>query len=117
MVAAQCVGVGADITSVKEAEEYLEKVPAKLAAEVSRQVNAVTIGIGAGNGCDGQVLVIHDLLGIFDRFTPKFVKKYAALNGTIVDALSTYAKEVEDGTFPGPEHSFGMVEEELQRLY
>ena len=64
-----------------------------------------------------RLLVIHDLLGIFDRFTPKFVKKYATLNGTIIDALSTYAKEVEDGTFPGPEHSFGMVEEELQRLY
>ena len=95
----------------------LECVPAPVAKMISEKLSIPTIGIGAGPDCDGQVLVIHDLLGIFDRFTPKFVKKYAALNGTIIDALSTYAKEVEDGTFPGPEHSFGMVEEELQRLY
>ena len=109
-----------DAMGLEEAGAFaivLECVPAPVAKMISEKLSIPTIGIGAGPDCDGQVLVIHDLLGIFDRFTPKFVKKYAALNGTIVDALSTYAKEVEDGTFPGPEHSFGMVEEELQRLY
>ena len=109
-----------DAMGLEEAGAFavvLECVPAPVAKMISEKLSIPTIGIGAGPDCDGQVLVIHDLLGIFDRFTPKFVKKYAALNGTIVDALSAYAKEVEDGTFPGPEHSFGMVEEELQRLY
>lgn len=109
-----------DAMGLEEAGAFavvLECVPAPVAKMISEKLSIPTIGIGAGPDCDGQVLVIHDLLGIFDRFTPKFVKKYAALNGTIIDALSTYAKEVEDGTFPGPEHSFGMVEEELKRLY
>jgi 3-methyl-2-oxobutanoate hydroxymethyltransferase len=65
-----------------------------------------TIGIGAGPGCDGQVLVFHDLLGLYPDFTPKFVKRYADLGAAAKAALMAYAREVRDGSFPGPEHSF-----------
>lgn len=95
----------------------LECVPAPVAQRVSEKISIPTIGIGAGPHCDAQVLVIHDLLGLFDRFTPKFVKKYAEINKSIIDALNQYAEEVETQDFPGPEHSFGMKEEELKRLY
>lgn len=95
----------------------LECLPAPVAKMVTEKISIPTIGIGAGPDCDAQVLVIHDLLGLFDRFTPKFVKKYAQINKSIVDALNQYAEEVQTGTFPGPEHSFGMKEEELKRLY
>lgn len=95
----------------------LECLPAVVGKMVTEQVPIPTIGIGAGPYCDAQVLVIHDVLGIFDKFTPKFVKKYAELNGQIIAALNTYAKEVQDGTFPDEEHSFGMKEEEIKKLY
>lgn len=95
----------------------LECVPAPVAKMITEKLSIPTIGIGGGPDCDAQVLVIHDLLGLFDRFTPKFVKKYAELNKPIIDALNQYANEVADGTFPGPQQSFGMKEEELKRLY
>lgn len=95
----------------------LECVPSPVAKIITEKLSIPTIGIGAGVDCDAQVLVIHDLLGLFDRFTPKFVKKYAELNKPIIAALNQYADEVADGSFPGPEHSFGMKEEELERLY
>lgn len=95
----------------------LECIPAPVAALISQKISIPTIGIGAGVDCDAQVLVIHDMLGIYDRFTPKFVKKYAQLNSAIVDALNTYAAEVTESSFPGPEHSFGMKEEDIKRLY
>lgn len=94
----------------------LECVPDVLAREISRVLRIPTIGIGAGKECDGQVLVFHDLVGLFDRFTPKFVKKYAALEKEIVTALKGYATEVKEGTFPGPDQSFGMKEEEAKRF-
>ncbi|MPM83070.1 3-methyl-2-oxobutanoate hydroxymethyltransferase [bioreactor metagenome] len=84
---------------------------------ITEKLAIPTVGIGAGPDCDAQVLVIHDLLGLFDRFTPKFVKRYAELNKPIIDALNQYAAEVTDGSFPGPQQSFGMKEEELKRLY
>jgi 3-methyl-2-oxobutanoate hydroxymethyltransferase len=84
---------------------------------ISEKISIPTIGIGAGPDCDAQVLVIQDLLGIFDKYTPKFVKKYAELNREIVDALNQYAQEVVAGTFPGPEYSFGMKDEDLKQLY
>jgi 3-methyl-2-oxobutanoate hydroxymethyltransferase len=84
----------------------LELVPAALAARISRALQVPTIGIGAGPGCDGQVLVLPDLLGLNDRFTPKFLKKYADLAGTVRSAVATYADEVRGGTYPGPDHSF-----------
>jgi len=65
-----------------------------------------TIGIGAGVECDGQVLVIHDILGLCEKYSPKFVKKYADVSGTIRDGISSYIKEVKEGEFPTDEHSF-----------
>ena len=95
----------------------LEAIPAPLAKLITAKIGIPTIGIGAGPDCDGQVLVIHDMIGLFDRFVPKFVKKYANVSEDIVSALNTYAKDVETGAFPGPEHCFTMKEEVLKRLY
>lgn len=94
----------------------LEAIPAQLAQYVSQQLQIPTIGIGAGVGCDGQVLVIHDLLGMFDRFTPKFVQKYAHLHQQMGEALGQYKKDVESRIFPGDQHSSWMKEEEWQKL-
>ena len=85
----------------------LESVPAPLAERVTKAITIPTIGIGAGAGCDGQVLVLHDMLGLFEEFRPKFVKRYAELSTQIEEAVRAYQKEVQEGTFPGPEHSFG----------
>lgn len=94
----------------------LESVPARLAAYVSEQIKIPTVGIGAGVGCDGQVLVTHDLLGLFDRFTPKFVKKYADLHSTMACALTAYRHEVESKIFPAEEHTFSMPDEAWEQL-
>lgn len=94
----------------------LEAVPAKLASLVSQRLDIPTIGIGAGPGCDGQVLVTHDLLGLFDRFTPKFVRKYADLHAVIGQAFEAYIHDVIEGDFPGPEHSYNMPDEEWEAL-
>ncbi len=94
----------------------LESIPARLAQLVSRRLSIPTIGIGAGAGCDGQVLVTHDLLGLFDRFTPKFVKKYADLNGEMARAFTQYRTEVEGHSFPATEHSAEMPDEEWSAL-
>jgi 3-methyl-2-oxobutanoate hydroxymethyltransferase len=97
----------------------LESVPARLAEIISKKISIPTIGIGAGAGCDGQVLVTHDLLGLFDRFTPKFVKKYAALHETMQKAFTEYIDDVETKRFPAQEHTVEMNDEEwneLQRL-
>lgn len=95
----------------------LEAIPASLAKIISKEVQVPTIGIGAGNGCDGQVLVVQDLLGLFSDFTPKFVKRFANLKPLIQEALGKYKAEVQSGAFPAPEHSFTMAEEELAKLY
>jgi 3-methyl-2-oxobutanoate hydroxymethyltransferase len=94
----------------------LEAVPGRLAELISQKLDIPTIGIGAGNGCDGQVLVTHDLLGLFDRFTPKFVRKYADFHAEMERAFSAYKSDVESGTFPGPDQIFGMPEEEWAEL-
>jgi 3-methyl-2-oxobutanoate hydroxymethyltransferase len=94
----------------------LETIPTQLASLMSEKLEIPTIGIGAGVSCDGQVLVTHDLLGLFDRFTPKFVKKYAHLHREMATAISSYKTDVENGTFPSDEHSFEMTEEELDAL-
>jgi 3-methyl-2-oxobutanoate hydroxymethyltransferase len=94
----------------------LETIPTQLASLMSEKLEIPTIGIGAGVSCDGQVLVTHDLLGLFDRFTPKFVKKYAHLHQEMATAISSYKTDVENGTFPSDEHSFEMTEEELDAL-
>lgn len=84
----------------------LEMVPAELAAEVTAATPVPTIGIGAGGGCDGQVLVLHDLLGFDDDFNPKFLKKYANLGAVVRDALAKYDKEVKSGSFPAAKNEF-----------
>jgi 3-methyl-2-oxobutanoate hydroxymethyltransferase len=83
----------------------LECVPALLAAKITKALSIPTIGIGAGVDCDGQVLVINDMLGLFERFTPKFVKKYCNLNAQMKDAVRQYIDEVKSGKFPDEEHS------------
>jgi len=94
----------------------LELIPAPIAERITEAVPVPTIGIGAGPKCDGQVLVFHDMVGLFDRFVPRFVKQYVNLGQQIVETLQQYRREVEEGVFPGPEHSFGMAEEELKKL-
>jgi 3-methyl-2-oxobutanoate hydroxymethyltransferase len=84
----------------------LEAIPAGLAAQITKDLTIPTIGIGAGPHCDGQVLVIHDVLGLFERFVPKFVKRYANLKEDALEAIKQYKEEVEKGLFPGKEHSF-----------
>ncbi|MBZ0156798.1 MAG: 3-methyl-2-oxobutanoate hydroxymethyltransferase [Alphaproteobacteria bacterium] len=84
----------------------LEAIPAELARQITEGLSIPTIGIGAGPHCDGQVLVLHDVLGLFDRFVPKFVKKYATLKEDAAKAIRHYKEEVEKGVFPGGEHSF-----------
>jgi len=95
----------------------LELIPADLAEAVSGEINIPTIGIGAGKGCDGQVLVTQDLLGLFSDFTPKFVKRFANLRPIILEALRQYKKEVSAGTFPGPEHTYADDREKVTKLY
>ena len=90
----------------------LESVPARLAEFISKKISIPTIGIGAGLGCDGQVLVTHDLLGLFDRFTPKFVKKYADLHETMNKAFAEYIDDIETKRFPAPEHTVEMTDDE-----
>jgi 3-methyl-2-oxobutanoate hydroxymethyltransferase len=94
----------------------LEAIPAPIAAMITEAIPIPTIGIGAGPDCDGQVLVIHDVLGLFERFKPKFVKQYVNLGQTMKSALVQYKEEVESGAFPGPEHTFAMNEEEMSKL-
>ena len=94
----------------------MECIPDKLAGLISRTLKIPTIGIGAGPECDGQVLVTNDLLGLFERFTPKFVKQYIKLFPMIKEAAEVYKNEVEAGKFPGPEHSFVMETKELSRI-
>ncbi len=94
----------------------LESVPAKIAAEISQRLEIPTIGIGAGAGCDGQVLVFHDMLGLFDKFQPKFVKQYANIGEQITQGLVAYRDEVQTGEFPSEEHSFAIPEAEFEEF-
>ncbi len=94
----------------------LEAVPAPLGKLVAEAVKVPVIGIGAGPDVDGQVLVTHDMIGLFDKFVPKFVKQYTNIRKVILDALSEYKQEVLDVKFPAPEHSFKMPEEALKAL-
>ena len=94
----------------------LEAVPAPIAKMVTERLTVPTIGIGAGVHCDGQVLVVHDMLGLFDRFTPKFAKKYVNLSEVILKALDAYKEEVIKGEFPTDQHSFHIDEKELGKM-
>lgn len=109
-----------DARALEQAGVYcivLECVPSELARRVTEEISVPTIGIGAGPFCDGQVLVINDMLGMFKGFTPKFVRKFANLEPLIMEALKSYKAEVEAGTFPAEEHCFTIKEEVLDRLY
>jgi len=106
-----------DALAVEEAGAamvVLEMVPDRVAAAISRRLRIPTIGIGAGVGCDGQVLVLHDLLGIFDKFTPKFARRYAELFALMVQALGEYRQDVVTRAFPDRDHSFAMDDAEWQ---
>lgn len=109
-----------DARALEEAGAFcivMECVPTPLAKKVSEEISVPTIGIGGGPYCDGQVLVINDMLGMFKGHIPKFVKKFANLEPIIMEALKAYKEEVEAGTFPAEEHGFGMKEEVLEKLY
>jgi 3-methyl-2-oxobutanoate hydroxymethyltransferase len=95
----------------------IELVPSETAKLITETVKIPTIGIGAGPHCDGQVLVLWDMLGLFEDFKPKFVKKYANVRELIKNAVSEYSQEVREGKFPDEAHSFEMTEEETGRLY
>jgi 3-methyl-2-oxobutanoate hydroxymethyltransferase len=108
-----------DALALEEAGAFsivLESVPARVAALATERLSIPTIGIGAGQHCDAQVLVLHDALGLFQDFTPKFAKRYAELATVILEAMRTYRAEVLEGTFPTPAHSFTMKDEEFAKL-
>ena len=94
----------------------LESIPAPVAAMVTERISIPTIGIGAGIDCDGQVLVLHDVLGLYGDFKPKFAKRYAEIGTAVVDALRAYDSDVREGRFPDDEHSFTMKDSELAAL-
>ena len=109
-----------DAKAVEEAGAFavvLECVPSKLAELVTKELSIPTIGIGAGNVCDGQVLVYQDMLGMFSDFTPKVVKKFADIGTIMREAFAAYDKEVKAGTFPSKEHEYGISEEVIEKLY
>ena len=95
----------------------LECVPEKLATLVTEKLDIPTIGIGAGNGCDGQVLVYADMLGMFSDFTPKFVKRFAEIGPQMTDGFKAYIKEVKDGTYPSAEHTYAIADDVIEKLY
>ena len=106
--------------AVEEAGAFavvLECVPASLAKKISDSISIPTIGIGAGNGCDGQVLVYQDMLSMFSDFKPKFVKQYAQIGDMMKNAFRAYIDEVKSGTFPSEEHTFKIDEEIIKKLY
>ncbi len=109
-----------DALAVQEAGAFavvLECVPAKLAAIISEKLSIPTIGIGAGAGCDGQVLVYQDMLALFSDFKPKFVKHFGNLGPAMVQAFKDYDAEVKAGTFPAEEHTFKIDDDVLEKLY
>ena len=109
-----------DAKAVEEAGAFaitLECVPAALATMITTQTNALTIGIGAGNGCDGQVLVYQDMLGFTDGFTPKFVKKYADLHSIMLEAFKQYKQECEERTFPAAGQTYAISDEVMEQLF
>lgn len=94
----------------------LEAIPANLAAKITEELSIPTIGIGAGAGCSGQVLVFHDLVGLFDKFVPKFVKQYENLGLKVESAVKQYCAEVKESVFPAAEHTFPINEDVLTKL-
>lgn len=109
-----------DAKALEEAGVFaitLEGIPAKVAELITRAISVPTIGIGAGKECDGQILVYQDMLGMFSDFVPKFVKQYANIGSVMKEAISSYVKEVQDGSFPEEKHTYKIDESELNKLY
>jgi len=109
-----------DARALEEAGVFaivLECVPSELAKKITEVVNVPTIGIGAGKDCDGQVLVIQDVLGMYKGLQPKFVKRYKETGDDIIDATKAYIQEINEGVFPAKEHTFTIKEEVLEKLY
>ncbi|MDQ7778914.1 MAG: 3-methyl-2-oxobutanoate hydroxymethyltransferase [Planctomycetota bacterium] len=94
----------------------LECVPTKVSRLIMENVSSIIFGIGAGDVCDGQLLISHDILGLFECFTPKFVKRYAEIGKTVQDACAAYHDDVKKCRFPGPEHAFTIAESELKKI-
>jgi 3-methyl-2-oxobutanoate hydroxymethyltransferase len=108
-----------DAVALEEAGAFaliLEAIPRELAALITEKVRIPTVGIGGGLECDGQVLVLHDMVGLFRRFTPKFVKVYADVYGIQLDAVKAFIADVQEGRFPAEEHTFGMKAEAAAEL-
>lgn len=108
-----------DALALEEAGAFmisLECVPDRLAKVICKKLTIPATGIGSGPYTDGQTLLLYDMIGLFERFTPKFVKRYANIAKVILEALEKYKKEVEEGSFPGPEHSFTIKDEELNKI-
>lgn len=109
-----------DALAVQQAGAFavvIEAVPEKLATLVTEKLDIVTIGIGAGSGCDGQVLVYQDMLGMFSDFTPKFVKRYANIGEMMTEAFKKYDEEVKSTAFPSAEHTYKIDDEVIEKLY
>lgn len=109
-----------DARALQEAGAFavvLECVPEKLADKVTKELEIPTIGIGAGSGCDGQVLVYQDMLGMFSDFTPKFVKKFANLGQVMKEAFKSYIDEMQQGSFPSQEHCYSIDDDIIEKLY
>jgi len=109
-----------DAKAVEEAGAFavvLECIPEKVAERITASLSIPTIGIGGGRHCDGQVLVYQDMLGLYDGFMPKFVKRYTDAGATIREAFAAYDAEVKSGAFPGPEHTFAIADDVLEKLY
>ncbi|HLX29630.1 MAG TPA: 3-methyl-2-oxobutanoate hydroxymethyltransferase [Casimicrobiaceae bacterium] len=115
--AASAMNILADALAIQDAGCFMlefEAVPAKIASVISKQLEIPTIGIGAGAGCDGQILLSYDLLGVFTDFKPKFTKRYANLTEVAVDGLRRYVSEVKEGKFPDDDHSYSVDEREYE---
>ena len=93
-----------------------EMVTSNVAKIITESVKVPTIGIGSGINCDGQVLVVHDMLGMFEKIKPKFAKRYLNLSEDIRNAINSYVKDVKEGRFPEQEHTFSMEKDELEKL-
>lgn len=109
-----------DARALQEAGAFavvLECVPEKLADKVTKELEIPTIGIGAGSGCDGQVLVYQDMLGMFSDFTPKFVKKFANVGQVMKEAFKSYIDEIQQGSFPSQEHCYSIDDDIIKKLY
>jgi 3-methyl-2-oxobutanoate hydroxymethyltransferase len=114
--AARIIAQAAALEEVGCFAMVLECLPDLVAQEITQRLSVPTIGIGSGPFCNGQVLVLHDLLGLFDRFTPKFVKRYADLSSAIRGAVGEYVRDVRAGSFPGKEHTVAMDPDEFAKL-